>query len=105
MNRLEQLKSFLEREPNDPFLNYAMATELIASGQDEDAKVIFLKLLEESPEYSATYYHLGKLYEREGEAQLAEETYRAGIAITTKNREEHARRELQNALNELLFDD
>lgn len=99
------MKSFLEREPNDPFLNYAMATELIAKGKDNDAKVIFLKLVNESPEYSATYYHLAKLYEREGDLDNAENTYRTGIAVATSNKEEHAKRELQNALNELLFED
>lgn len=100
-----QLKEFLAKTPEDAFLNYALAIEYVGMGRDADAKTIFENLLETQPAYTATYYHLGKLYEREGRKDDAETIYRKGITITMKNREQHAMAELQNALSNLWIED
>ena len=101
--RIEQIKSFLEKTPNDAFLNYALAIELIALHKDNDAKEIFIKLVENEPDYFATYYHLAKLYEREGNDSQAIVTYEEGIEVTKRLGEKHARSELTAALEELTF--
>lgn len=100
-----QLKEFLAKTPEDAFLNYALAIEYVGMGKDADAKTIFENLLETQPGYTATYYHLGKLYEREGRKDDAETIYRKGITLTMKNREQHAMAELQNALSNLWIED
>jgi Tfp pilus assembly protein PilF len=104
-NRVLQLKEFLIKTPDDAFLNYALAIEYVGMGIDADAKLLFERLLETQPAYSATYYHLGKLYEREGRKNDAEAIYRKGIALTMKSREQHAMAELQNALANLWIDE
>jgi len=104
-NRVMQLKEFLAKTPEDAFLNYALAIEYVGMGKDDDAKAIFENLLENQPTYTATYYHLGKLYEREGRKDDAETVYRKGIMLTMKNREQHAMAELQNALSNLWIED
>lgn len=104
-NRVAQLLHYLKDTPNDAFLNYALAIEYVGMGRDADAQEIFERLLAQQPEYSATYYHLGKVYERADRKDDAETTYRKGIAITMKQREQHAMAELQNALANLWIDD
>ena len=101
--RIEQIKLFLEKTPNDAFLNYAMAIELIALDKDDEAKVIFNNLITQQPDYFATYYHLAKLYEREGDEARAIKTYEKGMEVTKRLGEKHAFAELSAALEELTF--
>lgn len=103
MDRIRQLKSFLEKTPNDAFLNYALATEYVAKGQDELALILFERLQTANPEYFATYYHLGKLYERMDEYDMAKKTYEEGLKITNKLGEKHAYGELRGVYEELTF--
>jgi predicted Zn-dependent protease len=103
--RIAQLQEFLIDTPKDAFLNYALAIEYVGMEKDHLAQPIFEQLLAEQPEYTATYYHLGKLYERANRKDDAETTYKKGIATTMKNREQHALAELQNALTNLWIDD
>ncbi len=105
MNRLEQLETFLKDQPTDEFLRYAIAQEHYKIGNLDTCQSMFETLVEESPEYSATYYHLGKLYEKKGQSEEAISTYKKGIEITMKNKENHALSELKSALLELEFDD
>lgn len=103
MDRIEQLKSFLNETPDDTFLNYALAIEYVAKGQDELALQIFLMLEEKHPNYFATYYHLGKLYERLDDDDKAELTYEKGMKITKELGEKHAYGELRGVFEELTF--
>jgi len=95
----------LKDTPNDAFLNYALAIEYVGMEKDAIAQPIFEKLMDTQPEYTATYYHLGKLYERANRKNDAETIYKKGIAITMKNKEQHALAELQNVLTNLWIDD
>ncbi len=105
MSRIKQLESFLKNEPNDSFLNYALAIEYVGLENWETAKNILIKLVERDPDYTATYYHLGKLYHREKNIPKAEEIYEEGIRLTRQKREQHKLAELQNALNNMLFEE
>jgi len=103
MDRIEQIKTFLNDTPDDAFLNYALATEYVALGDDNKALEIYLKLVAEQPDYSATYYHLGKLYERIEEDDKAEKAYEQGLEVTKRLGEKHAHGELRGAYEELTF--
>lgn len=105
MGRKDQIIAFLQKTPDDAFLNYALATELIAEGNDADAEKVFQKLVIDQPDYVATYYHLGKLLERKTDVESAMSTYRAGIEIAKKVNDRHALSELQSALLELEYGD
>lgn len=105
LSRIEQLKAFLKEDPNDTFLNYALATEYIGVGDDVKAREIFLGLMDRQPDYSPTYYHLGKLYERTGEQDKAEECYTVGVEVCRKNKELKNLNEMQTALTNLMFDE
>lgn len=104
MNRIDQLKAYLEESPEDAFLNYALATEYVGLGDDDKAADIFRTLLEKHPDYIATYYHLGKLLERKAAKEEAILIYEKGIEKAKKSGERHSLSELQSALLELQYD-
>src|SRR5690606_37983696 len=93
----EQLYEFLKESPQDPFLHYAVATELLKAGETEQALVGFEQLTSKYPDYVGTYYHLGKLYEQLGRPEDAIVTYEAGMNIALKVKNRHAHGELQRA--------
>jgi len=105
MSRLEQLEKFLEKEPEDPFLNYAMAMELEAIGEVDKSFELLSKLASHSPDYTATYYHLGRLMLQKGLKDEALEIFQQGMAKTRAKREQHLLAELQSAYNNALYDD
>ena len=97
--RLAKLLEFLENDPNDSFILYALATEYNSLNDKEKAFSYYLRLINEHPNYVGTYYHLGKLYEKEGEKDKAIEIYQKGIATARAKRDMHALSELQGAYN------
>ncbi len=61
-NRLEQLLKYLDEDPKDAFTLYAIAMEYM-KGDLKKSRNYFEKLLKEHPNYLATYYQVGHLYE------------------------------------------
>lgn len=104
-DRLVQLKEFLKESPQDPFLKYAMATELLKLGNQEEALNGYLDLVTHHADYVGTYYHLGKLYEKLNRPEDARTIYKNGIVITQQKRNMHALNELRGALSLLDGDD
>lgn len=105
MSRLEQLLQFLEQEPDDPFLNYALAMEMDSAGDKERALSILFKLQSSHPDYTATYYHLGRILLETGKKDEAKHYLEEGISRTRAKNERHQLAELQSALNNLVYDE
>lgn len=101
MNRIEKLESFLKESPDDSFLRHALALEYVKLGDDGKARLLFDGLLAAHPDYVGSYYHLGKLLERAGEAEEAALTYSKGIEMALKAGDRHSATELRGALDEL----
>ncbi len=101
--RIEKLKSFLQQSPNDCFLNHALALEYIKMGDDATARNLFEKNLNHDESYVATYYHLGKLLERQGHQQEAEAMYERGMAAAKTAGDMHTYNELQAAYEDLVY--
>ena len=99
--RLETLKSLVAQNPSDSFLRYGLALELRNGGDLEAAMLEFRGLMEASPDYAATYLHAGQTLERMGRADEARAVYEKGIEVTTRKGDQHARSELQAALDML----
>src|SRR5262245_18349049 len=102
MNQIETLKGLLKDNPNYPCLRYAMALEYIKLGQNDEAVKAFEAVRNTDPEYLATYYQLGQLYQMLGQKHDAEKTLRTGIPVATRAGDEHTRSELEAALEGLL---
>ena len=97
--RLAKLLEFLDSDPNDSFILYALATEYNSLNDTQNAFAYYLKLVNEHPDYVGTYYHLGKLYEKELQKDKAIEIYQKGMLAARSKRDMHALSELQGAYN------
>ena len=102
MNRIEILKGFLEENPKDSFSRYALALEYVKLGQNDDALREFESVKQNDPDYVATYFQLGQLYQKMGQTHQAEKTFRTGITVAAKAGDEHTRSELEAALEGIL---
>jgi Tfp pilus assembly protein PilF len=101
MDRITQIQGLLKEEPEDNFLQHALALEYIKIGNDADAKRLFERILNREPGYVGSYYHLGKLLERMGETQQAIQIYKKGMEIAKSASDTHAFNELQAACEDL----
>jgi Tfp pilus assembly protein PilF len=77
--RIQQLLDFLQREPDDVFLNYALGVEYMAGSDLEKARQQFEKVLKQDRDYIAAYYQLGKLYEALQKNSEALKCYKTGL--------------------------
>jgi Tfp pilus assembly protein PilF len=102
-NRIEKIQEFLKVNPKDNFLRHALALEYIKLNDDNAAKELFLEILQDSPDYVGSYYHLAKLLERVGEASLAIEWYEKGMTEAKKAKDNHSYNELQAAYEDLVY--
>ncbi len=98
-NRLEILKTMLQQNPRDTFARYGLAMEYANSGQLESAVAEFQALLESNADYAAAYFHGGQALEKLGRVEEARQIYEKGIEVTSRTGDQHARSELQAALD------
>jgi Tfp pilus assembly protein PilF len=102
MSRIEILKGFLEENPNDSFSRYALALEYVKLSQNDEALREFEAVKTNDPNYVATYYQLGQLYQKLGRHHEAEKTFRTGITVAAKIGDAHTQGELEGVLDALL---
>jgi len=103
MDRIAQLKNFLEQNPKDNFLRHALALEYVKLGDEATAKAYFEENIALNAAYVASYYHLGKLLERIGDESLAIEIYAKGMDIAKSINDQHSFSELRSVYEELTF--
>ncbi|MES2265852.1 MAG: tetratricopeptide repeat protein [Bacteroidota bacterium] len=95
-SRLDKLLAFIQNEPEDEFLKYALATEYLRLNDTGKALSYYEDLVNNHPGYTGTYYHLGKLYEALNRKDDAIAIYEKGMEITKAKRDMHAFSELQS---------
>ena len=100
MSRLDQLLTYYEEDPNDSFIQFALAAEYRKLGRLQDAVDTFERLKAQDAQYVGLYYHLGKLNEEMNHVERAIQIYREGIVVANGVSDLHARAELQSALLE-----
>ncbi len=103
MEKINKLLEYLKASPKDNFLRHALALEYIKIDDDNAAKDLFLSILQDSPDYVGSYYHLAKLLERVGETTLAIEWYEKGMIEAKKAKDNHSYNELQAAYEDLVY--
>ena len=103
-NRIQQLEKYLEKDPKEAFSNYALALELVDI-DDLKAEKLFDYLLEEHPNYTATYYHAAAFQTELGNVERAQEIYEKGLEVLKKSNEAKALQELQHAYQNFLFEE
>ncbi len=101
MSKINQLNILLQSSPNDSFLQHALALEHIKIGEDIEAKILFETILKREPGYVGSYYHLGKLHERNNRIEDAILVYELGMVQAKNAKDNHSYNELQGALEDL----
>lgn len=102
MDRIAKLKEFLEANPNDSFVQHALALEYVKLGDDEEAKKWFESLLARNQDYIGSYYHLAKLFERNDRREDAIKWYERGMLKAKEKGDNHAYNELRAAYEDLI---
>ena len=97
--RLEILKSMVAQNPKDSFSRYGLAMEYRNGGDLEGAVREFRELIAVNPDYAYAYFHGGQTLEKLGRLEEAAEMYRSGIESSLRTGDQHARGELQGALD------
>lgn len=100
-SRLESLRQFLEKEPNDSFTKYAIALEY-ASLKDFSKSVAMLEsLIIHDPDYVPAYHQLGNIHAQLDRVNEAIRSYEHGIEAAERTGDHHAQREMQEAIDDL----
>jgi len=97
-SRIAQYQAFLDKDPNNSFARYVIATEHVKAGDLTAAVAAFRELIRRDPDYVAAYYHGGKTLERAGDSAGARSLYEDGVATAVRTGDGHARAELEEAL-------
>jgi len=100
-SRLEMLRSFAEKRPQDPFPRYALGMELKASGDGDGAWRVFESLIAEHADYIASYAPAGEVLVGLGRLAEARALYGKGIEACSRQSDAHARDHLESALDAL----
>ena len=100
-DRVAQLRAFLQAQPDDLFLNHALALEYIKRGETMEAERLFRKNMAHDAGYVATYYHLGKLLQEGGKRDEALAIFEEGMKQAKTAKDNHSYNELQAAYEDL----
>jgi thioredoxin-like negative regulator of GroEL len=98
MSRREQLEEMLRADPDDVFLNYALAMECAGAGEIDDALERLDGVIARDPDYVAAYFQKGQILAREGETDAASEVLRKGIETARRTGDTHAEGEMAGFL-------
>ncbi len=98
LSRKEQLMQMLETEPNDVFLNYALAMEFMSASDFEAAKLQLKKTLVLNETYLPCFYQLGQVTEKLASFDEAIVYYKKGLEIAKAQNNTKAIGEINEAL-------
>src|SRR4051794_19183256 len=98
---MKKLAAMLEKQPNDTFLLYGMALEFKKANNAPRAIEYLDRVIQLDPGYCYAYHQKGLVYEAEGDTESARRSYRDGVDAAVKKGDEHARGEIQAALDML----
>lgn len=95
----EQLEKLLKAEPDDVFLNFALAMELKKADLTDEAIARFDRVIQLDPTYTAAYYHKGNTLIALGRNEEAKPILQAGVEATRQAGNSHAESEMQALLD------
>jgi Tfp pilus assembly protein PilF len=99
--RMEQLKSILEQDPNSTFARYALGMEYVSAGETEAALREFRTVLELDANYANAWLMGAQSLQQAGRIPEATQWLRDGIACAQRAGNRHAQSEMQALLDEL----
>lgn len=101
MPKREQLEEMLKADPDDVFLQYALAMAYASEGDVAEGINRLRQLIRQHPDYVAAYFQCGQLLSREGEADAARDVLEQGIQVADRVGDQHAAMEMRGFLDTL----
>lgn len=98
MSRLDQLTEMLAQEPEDAFLNYALALELDKAERHDESQKLFEKLIKFDPPYVPAFFMAGQMLSRLDKNEEAKAFLESGIIEAKKQGNLHAAGEMTEFL-------
>jgi len=97
-DRLKLIEDMLESNPDDSFLQYAVALEYHKLEQLDKAIECIESLLKQDKSYLGAYYKLGKIYEEKDQVDKAITVYKSGTIVAREQKDQKTLGELSEAL-------
>jgi len=98
---IEQIEKLLGAEPDDVFLNYSMAMELVKADRVDEGIARFNRVMEIDPAYCAAYYHQGKTFIEAGRHDEAKDVLQRGAEAAQQAGDAHAKGEILELLESI----
>jgi Tfp pilus assembly protein PilF len=99
--RRQMLEDFVAAKPTDAFARYGLALECSNSGDAVAADENFKALMTSHPDYVAAYFQYGQFLTKSGRVDEARTALTTGIAVAQRTGDDHARAEMEAALQEI----
>ena len=100
-DRISQLKTMLDAEPNDTFCMYGLAMEYAKQGDLDQSIAWFDKIIAIDPNHCYAYFHKAKVQEEAGDVAAACDTLRIGLEQAKAIGDAKAANEIAAYLDEL----
>ena len=81
MSRREQLEELLETDPDDVFLNYALALEYVSDGEVAEGLQKLADLTDRNPDYVAAYFRRGQILADQDDVRLQSRSQHAELDL------------------------
>src|SRR5579875_2514347 len=98
-DRMSQLQAMLAREPNDPFLLYALALEHKKANDFPPALQLLEKVIQIDPGYCYAYFQTGQIKAASGDVAGARDILQRGVNAAVRKADSKAQGELLAALD------
>jgi thioredoxin-like negative regulator of GroEL len=100
----KQLEQLLESDPDDVFLQYALAKACVSEGDLEVGLSKFQEVIDRHPEYVPSYFQKGQALAEQGRAVEARTVLTQGIHAARHAGDRHAEAEMTEFLEALGSD-
>ena len=101
VSRREQLEEMLKSDPDDVFLQYALAMDFISSGEHAEGIAKLESVIERDPNYVPAYFQQAQAMHHTERLDDARDVLTRGITVARQAGDAHAEREMTEYL-ELL---
>ena len=101
MSRRERIEAMLVDDPQDAFLRYGLAMELVKEGDVERALELFGGLMNDTPPYVPSFLMAAQQQVQRNHIDEARRVLRDGIEIARAQNESHAAGEMADLLSNL----
>ncbi len=101
MSRLEQLRVMLKAEPDDVFLNFGIAMELVKEASFDDALAVFDRVIGLDADYPPGFFQKARALAQIDRVDDAKQALSEGIEAARRAGDAHAEGEMNEMLSSL----